>query len=220
MDGLSIRKPELILRQHLNDMTDLGLQAQAARYFSFLVKEYGYRRTQSIPYLVRFESPTAFVELVYDGNRSFELNLLVGEMSSKASGSPPFSIDEILRFRCAPEAKQFALVQVTSKEVMASFVEQLAEMLRAYGGDFIHGNEQSFAEIAEQRRREETAYALKRDLRKAREEAELAWRGKDYSAVINALRPLRAILTAAEMAKLEFAEKQVGPAGDNRERLN
>jgi hypothetical protein len=189
-------------------MPDLGLQTQAERHFGFLVTEKGYRRKQSTPYRVRFESPVTFVELVYDGNRSFELGLLVGEIGSEASGNPPFSIDEILRLRRAPEAKKFSLIQVTSSELLASFIEQLAQLLRAYGEDFIAGNEQSFAELAEQRRKEVETYALERDLRKARAEADNAWHRKDYLAVVKALKPLRAALTAAEVGKLEFAEKQ------------
>lgn len=196
-------------------MPDLGLQTQAEQHFGFLVSENGYRCTQSTPYRVRFESPTTFIDLVYDGNRSFELGLLVGKTGVNISGNPPFSIDEILRLRRAPEAKKFSLVQVTSREVLASFVQQLAQMLRAYGGDFIAGNEQSFAELAEQRRGEVRAYALERDLRKARAEADAAWHRKDYPAVVKALKPLRSALTAAEVGKLEFAEKQSRPESHN-----
>jgi hypothetical protein len=189
-------------------MPDFGLQTQTERHFGFLVSEKGYRCTQSTPNLVRFESPTTFIELVYDGDRSFELGLLVGKTCSEASGNPAFSIDDILRLRLAPEADKFSLVQVTSSEVLASFVEQLAQMLRAYGGDFIAGKEQSFAELADQRRREVKAYAIQRDLRKARAEADTAWHRKGYPAVVKALRLLRAALTAAEVGKLEYAEQQ------------
>jgi hypothetical protein len=192
-------------------MPDLGLQTQAEQHFRFLVSENGYRCTQSTPYWVRFESPTTFIELVYDGDRSFELGLLIGKTGLNVSGNPPFSIDEILRLRAAPEAKKFSLVQVTSREVLASFVEQLAQMLRAYGRDFIAGNEQSFADLSEQRRREVKASALERGLRKARAEADTAWHKKDYCEVVKALKPLRATLTAVEVGKLEFAEKHSDP---------
>ena len=189
-------------------MPDLGLQIQTKQHFGFLMSENGYRCTESTPYCVRFESPTVFIELVYDGNRSFELGLLVGETGSEAGGNPPFSIDEILRFRQAPEAEKFSRIQVTSSDVLASFIEQLARILRAYGGDFIAGNGESFAKITEQRHRETKAYAFERDLRKARADADTAWHKKDYDSVVKALKPLRAALTATEVGKLEFAEKQ------------
>lgn len=189
-------------------MPDLGLQAQAERHFGFLLLGKGYRCTESTPYRVRFDSPGAFIELVFDGNRSYELGLLVGKAGGESSGTHPYSIDEILRLKRAPEAERFSLVQVTSTEALASFVAQLAEMLRSHGTDFITGNEKSFSELAEQRRREVQNYAIERDLRAARAEAESAWRVKDYAAVVTALRPLRGALAAAEVGKLEFAEKQ------------
>jgi hypothetical protein len=186
-------------------MPDFGLQAQAKTHFGFLVSERGYQCTESIPYRVRFESPSTFVELVFDGNRSYELGLLVGKTGSE---NPPFSIGEILRLRSAAEAGSFSLVQVTTSDALATWVEKLAQVFRTYGGDFIEGNESSFGELAEQRRKEVQNYALERDLRAARAEAEGAWRKKDYAAVVKALKPLRAALTAAEVGKLEFAEKQ------------
>lgn len=108
MDGHSTRRlVHTIHRPHPNTMPDLGLQTQAEQHFGFLVSENGYQCTQSTPYRVRFESPTTFIELVYDGDRSFELGLLVGRTGLNVNGNPPFSIDEILRLRRAPEAKKF-----------------------------------------------------------------------------------------------------------------
>ena len=96
---------------------------------------------------------------------------------------------------------------------MASFVQNLASALRAYAEDFIAGNKQSFAEVAEQRRREVDAHALEGDLRVARSKSEDAWRSKDYRAVVKALKPLRAVLTPSEIEKLDFAERKMG-SGD------
>jgi hypothetical protein len=194
-------------------MPDLGLQAQAERHLGFLVAENGYRCIESTPYRVRFQSPSTFVELVFDGNRSYELGLLVGKASLAGTRNPPFSIDEILRLRGAEEAGRLSLIQVTSSETMASFVAQLAQVLRSYGSDLLAGNENSFADLAEQRQKEIKAYAIERDLRIARAEAEKAWRSKDYRTVVRVLSPLRAGLTATEVGKLEFAENQIRDTG-------
>lgn len=194
-------------------MPDIGLKTQAKQHFEFLVLERGYRCTQSTPYRVRFESPTTFIALVYDGNRSYELDLLVGKAGSESSGNPSFSIAEILRLRQAPEAKQLSQIQVTSAEVLASFVQQLARALRTYGEDFIVGNEKSFVELSKQREAECKAYALESDLRRARAKAEAAWKKADYATVVSALNSLRGALIATEIAKLEFAEKQVAREG-------
>src|SRR5689334_17390161 len=108
-------------------MPDLGLLAQAQQHLGFLVTEKHYRNTESTPSRIRYESPATFVELVFDGNRSYELGLLVSKTGSE---HPPFSIDEILRLRRAPEAGTFSLVQVTTREALATWVEKLAQVFR------------------------------------------------------------------------------------------
>lgn len=186
-------------------MTDLGLQKEVQRDFDFLTTA-GYKCVESTPYRVRFESPTVFVEVVFDGNRSYELGLLIGTIGSE---NPPFSIDEILRLRSAPEAHMLSLVQVTTREALATWVLKLADLLRTYGKDFIAGNKKCFDELALHRMKETQTYALDRDLRMARAEAETAWHKKDYQTVVKVLKPFRDALTASEAGKLEFAEKQI-----------
>ncbi|HOY56743.1 MAG TPA: hypothetical protein PK640_01235 [Verrucomicrobiota bacterium] len=151
---------------------------------------------------MRYESRTVFVELVFDGDRSFELGLLVGK------GDAWFSIDEILRFRGAPDAASFSLIQITTTLAMARWVQKLADALRTYGSDLIAGNSTSFADLADCRRKEARTYALRENLRAARANADAAWRRKDYATVVKALKPLRAALTAAEVGKLEYAESR------------
>lgn len=191
-------------------MPDLGLQFQAGRHFGFLVQEKGYKCTESTPYCVRFESPTTFVELAYDGNRSFEVSLIIGMMRAEDRSDFSFSLDEILRFFRAPEAKKYSLIQVTSTETLASSVEQLSKILQQYAADLIAGDKTCFAEIAEHRRKEAEEYAMERDLRNARAEAEAAWHRKDYSRVVKALKPLRNALTPSEVRKLKLSEEKSG----------
>jgi len=184
-------------------MPDLGLTTHAHRDFKFLELEMGYKRTESTPYRVRFESPSVFVELLFDGDRSFELGLLVGE---NCSPSCAYSIDEILWLRRAPDASTFSLIQVTTRAAMGAWLRKLAKALRSYGRDLIAGNKTSFSELANQRHAYVRTYALESRLACARAEAGLAWRKKDYASVVKALKPVRAALTAAEVGKLEFAE--------------
>lgn len=187
-------------------MTDLGLQSQAETHFGFLVSERGYRCVDSSPDRVRFESSSTFIELGFDGNRSFELGLLVGMVASR---DVPFTIDEILRFHNAPEAASLSLVQVTTREALARWVAKLSAALRAYGSELIDGDEVRFAALARQRQKEVQDYAIERDLQAARAEAELAWQKSDYASVIRVLKPLRSALTASELKKLEIAEQRM-----------
>lgn len=186
-------------------MPDIGLQAIAEQHFGFLVSERSYRLVESTPHLVRFESASVYVEIVYDGERSYELGLLVG---LRTDPDPPFSIHEVLRLRRAPEAKSFALIQITTAEGMVRWIDRLAVVFRTYGDDLISGTQRGFVELSTQRRDDTKRYALERELRSARAEAANAWRSKDYVRVVKIFGPLRDVLTAAERGILEFSEKR------------
>jgi hypothetical protein len=70
-------------------------------------------------------------------------------------------------------------------------------------------DKQLSSRLKRQREKFSQHYALETRLVQARRKSEEAWRKKDYRAVVNALQPLRADLSATEVAKLEFAEKQI-----------
>jgi hypothetical protein len=191
-------------------MPDLGLQAEAKNHFDFLITEKGYKCAESTPHRVRFESSSVFVEIVFDGNRSCELALLVGKAALDKKGQPPFSIDEIVRLRRAPETERFSLIQITSREALARFVEKLARLLRTYASDLLDGSVLRFAALLRQRNSEVKRYAVDQSLRIARAEAEAAWYRKDYEAVIKAIEPFRKALIPSEIKKLSFSKKHCG----------
>ena len=184
-------------------MTDLGLESHVKQCFGFLESEEGYVLVESTPTCVRFESAAVTIAVVFDGNRSLELGLLI---APRGLSEPDYSIDEILRLRGVPEAEKLSLIQVRTPEVLARFVRYLAETLKKYGRDFIEGNERSFAELAAWRRRGAEQYALDRELSAARAKLEKAWHAKDYASVVKVLQPLRPSLTPTELGKLKYAE--------------
>ena len=190
-------------------MTDLGLQTQAKIHFGFLVSECGYRCVASSSSQVRFESPSTFIEIRFDGGRSFELGLLVGKVTWE---DEPFTIGEILRLCGAPEAVRFSLVQVTNRDALARWVAKLSEVLRVYGDELIGGDEVRFAALARQRHEDVKGYALERALEAARTEVEVAWRNGDYATVVRALKPLGSFLTASEIKKMKIAERRIFPS--------
>lgn len=186
-------------------MIDFGLQKQAERHFRFLVTDKGYRCVMSSPSRVRFESSKVYVELVFDAIRSFELELIIGEMGSEKIA---FTLGDVLRRNHAHQTDDLLFVQVQTPDALAEWVAKLADALRRYGDDVLEGKKEAFAELAQHRTREAENYARERELSAARVEVETAWRSKDYATIVRVLSPLRAALTATEVGKLEFAEKE------------
>lgn len=190
-------------------MPDVNLQKHVLEAFEFLISDRGYRCTDQAGFRVRFESPVVFVEATYDRSRSYELRLLIGLLGVEPRQAAAFSIDEILRLRRAPNAKDFVLMKANSEEKVIGYIERLAQALRDYGTEFLLGDRDSFVELARQRRSDIEVYSLERELRRARTNAQSAWDAGDYAGVVRAFGHLRHALTPAEAEKLNLAEERL-----------
>jgi NADPH:quinone reductase-like Zn-dependent oxidoreductase len=186
----------------------LEFQMPAKVAFVFLEQELGFKLHLVAQGLLRYETKDVFVVVSYDAQRSLELSLSLGRKNATVERA--FNFGEVLRSMKAPEDVASAY-QVTSGEALNQFLNKLAENLQQYGVGLLQNDAAAFARLAQLRERECDQYAFDRDIRSARGEAETAWRKKDYSAVVKALKPFRADLTAAEVGKLDFAEKQFKP---------
>ena len=171
----------------------------------FLEQDLGFRLHSAAANLLRYETKNVFVVVSYDAQRSFELSLNLGQKTGAVERS--FNFGEVLRSVEAPKNVASAY-QVTSDEALNEFLNKLAKNLQQYGMSFLQNSPAAFVRISQLRERECEQYALDRDLRKARVEAETAWQKKDYPVVVKALKPFRAALTATEVEKLDFAQKQ------------
>ncbi len=183
----------------------LKFQTLTEEAFAFLETSLGFKRHLVAEGLLRYETEDVFVVVSYDARRSLELSLDLGQKN--AAVERPFNFGEVLRSVKAPEDVPSSY-QVTSEEMLKRFLNKLAETLRRYGASLLQNDATAFAQLSRLRERECEQYSLERELRKARADADNAWHRKDYPAVVKALKPLRAALTATEVGKLEFAEKQ------------
>lgn len=184
-------------------MPMLKFEMLAKEAFAFLEQNFGFKLRSADEGLLRYETEDVFVMVSYDARRSYELSLNIGQKNVAIERA--FNFGEALRSVKAPEDVPSSY-QVTTDEALQTFLNKLAKTLQQYGMSFLRNDTLAFMQLSQLRERECNQYALERDLRKARVEAETAWHKKDYLAVVKALKPLRAALTATEVGKLDFAE--------------
>lgn len=189
----------------VTDRSLLRFAEEVKAHFSFLETS-GFRCVRAEATFVRFESPTASVN-VYHGRRSFEIGL---EMESTPSPTDAYSFSEILRLVDREQGERYRNYATHTAQGVAEGVARLAELFQRCIAAGILNDRQLFARLKVQRVELARNYALETQLEQARRKSEAAWRAKDYAAVVAALKPLRAALTAAEVGKLEFAERQCG----------
>jgi hypothetical protein len=173
----------------------------------FLPRNLGLHCVRSEATFVRFESPRASIN-VYHGRRSFEIGLEI------ESPTDAYSFSEILRLVNQEQGEQYRNYATHTVQGVADGIGKLAKLFQGCIAAGILNDKQLFARLKIQREELARDYALETRLKQARRKAETAWHKKDYAAVVKALEPLRASLTATEVGKLGFAEKQVGNAAD------
>ncbi|MBI3867401.1 MAG: hypothetical protein HY299_02635 [Verrucomicrobia bacterium] len=189
--------------ERITDRSLYRFAEEVKTQFSFLETS-GFRCVRSEATFVRFESPTAGVN-VYHGRQSFEIGL---EIESASSPTDNYSLSEVLRLVDRKRGERYRNYATHTMQGVAEGVRKLAELFQHCIG--ILNDKELFLHLRLQRKELAKDYALETQLEQARRKAEAAWRTKDYAAVVEALKPSRAALTETEVAKLEFAEKQCG----------
>jgi hypothetical protein len=191
--------------ERVTDRSLLRFAEEVKDRFSFL-EALGFRCVRSEATLVRFESPRVSIN-TYHGRRSFEIGLDVEPM---APSTHAYSISEILRLVDPEQAEHYRNYATHTAQGVAEGVRQLAGLFHHCIAAGILDDNRLFSHLKLQEEELAAKYAHEVELRQARRKSEAAWRTKDYAAVVEALKPLRAALTATEVGKLEFAEKQCG----------
>lgn len=190
-----------------SDRQELRFAEVAEEKFGFL-QEHGFKRVQSEPSFVRFESRPAYVN-VYHGRQSFEVGLEIGSLAAGADETS-YSMSEIIRLVEPGEADGYRNYAAHSPEGVAEGVQRLAMLFRRYVNAGVLDDAVLFERLRKGREMWSREYATEVNLTHTRQKLEVAWHAKDYAKVVELLRPLRDALTPTELHKLEYAEKHVG----------
>ena len=186
-------------------MDDFTFKNCVLEEFDFLVNEYGFRCTQSRTYYLRFESNSVFLELHYDGQRSFEMDFSLGLLDDLYEGRErPFFLGELIKFSGTDENENYHLMQASSPEKVAILVPKLASLVKIYAEGFFSGDKVRFKALSDFREKECNQHDLEKTLKNVRAAVQLAWRNKDYARVIKLYEPFRKHINPSELKKLEY----------------
>lgn len=180
----------------------------AKQAFSYLIADYGMQVVIENDDVVRFESPSVFVQIRFDHARSYELGVELGLTDTKDRHEPPFNLAEVMREKHAPEADYVAHLQMSSSVIDLATANKLAFFLRLYARDLLEGDTEGFARIASHRNSEVLEYDHARRLRWALAESDNAWERRDFERVALVLEPFSSSLSPAQKLRLEIAKSR------------
>lgn len=187
---------------------DLGFKKIALNAFEFLESKYDFSCVESDSLHLRYESPKVFVQVSFDGNRSFELTCSVGRMDDfKGSNQVPFDLGEVLRSEGG--TVENTGVQVTTSNALEKFSNLLAEKLEKFGHRILTGDDAAFTHAAELRSQASIEYAKEKQLEQMRRSLDQAWANKNHRRVVELLSSMEEWLSPSEVKKLEYSRKQM-----------
>ena len=178
----------------------------AKRTFAFLTDDYEMCVVAATDSVVRFESPSVFVEIRFDYARSYELGVELGLNGAEDRHEPSFNLAEVVREKRAPEADYVAHLQMSSSVIDPASIDKLALFLRHYARDLLEGSKAAFARLASQRDSEVLEFDHARLLRLALAESDNAWSTSDFAEVALLLEPFSSSLTPSQAIRLRIAK--------------
>ena len=188
----------------------LDFKDHVLKSFDFLQSGYSFRCVDANDYSVRYESDAVFVVVRFDNGRSFELDVEIGQRGVLYDGQErPFNMGEVLRLKGVEKKEGYSFFQASDQSRLGNAINRLSELLKKYGDDLLRGGRFAFKSLINFRTRECEEYAVTRDLKFIRSEAEKAWKKKDYSKVVSLYGPVKSHISGSEKKKLEYAERHL-----------
>jgi hypothetical protein len=188
-----------------------GFRRFAVEAFGFLVDRYALSLARAGPTKVVFEGKLVRVEVAYDADRSFELDVIVTLLDELAEmrPEPGYRLREILSAMGAPEASRFEVIQVEAADTLERSLHEMAAALDQYAGELLLGSVAAFRRVGRTRDEACRVYRDERELANARARAAEAWRAGRYAEVVQALSTVASLLSPSDIKRLRIARRRM-----------
>jgi hypothetical protein len=111
---------------------------------------------------VRYENQQLSVMVVYDYQRSRELDLYIDRnQQGQHRDKPSFTLGEVLRLHDAKAPERIGVVTAESESDIASDVPRMSQLLQTYGAELLRNSSAEFLALEQLREREAKAYAAR-----------------------------------------------------------
>lgn len=198
------------------DRWRLGFAEAVKSSFAF-VKGYGLKPVREEVTLVRYQSAKVILN-VYHGRSSYEL----GTEFERMGFPEKFGLYEMLKWaKSVGEIEEIPTdgYQASSREGVQRLVVQMAQVVKRYAEPLLRGDTAVYATLRERQSRDAATYERGMRLRAAREQAETAWREKDYETLLSLYGDMQDDLTKSELMRVQYAQKQLLSVRNSQQRV-
>lgn len=176
----------------------------------YLVKgldEYGFILSEEYPGFVSLVSSKVRLNISFDYSRSKDLEIEIVALFNV--NMRPARIYELHEFFIANNYKTPKLRKEDKEDSMAAWMRRSLDILESNNGRVLKGDESTFNEISEFLHKKDIQYTREILLRQGIEQADVAFRDKNYKKVVELLTPFREMLTKSYTKKLKISEEML-----------
>jgi hypothetical protein len=172
-----------------------------------LLSTHGFVRVGKEHDLSIFESATCTLTVGHDSQRSSEV--FIGLNRRDGMRGPDFNFSEVLRAALVPPGLQPTGYAVRDEKSVRHLLQTMAALLATYCVPLLRGDCSAWSKLESQRDADATHYATENRVRVTLNGATEAWHAKDFAKIVEILGPVRPMLGASDLAKLEYAERKL-----------
>jgi hypothetical protein len=162
----------------------------------------GFALAGSTPRSARYESGDVIVSITCE-YISFEIDLRIYRVDDKAGG---VSLPDVLRALPGRRDRNLPLFQFGNRDSLRRNLGVMAGLLREHGGAVLRGERAAFDAIRRVGSRLDADHTKELVQSPVREEAERAWKARDFAAVRRLYGSIEADLTPVERQKWKYAQ--------------
>jgi hypothetical protein len=193
----------------------LGFVRVVREAFAFL-EGAGFAVVSEEPTFVRYESPTAFVN-VFHGRGSYELGIEFGrwvEVDDERV-EQKFPLADVIALTNDLGEVGFQSFTATTRQAVAAFVPRLAAWAREFGHEALGGDRTVFELLSATSAARSVAMQEGWRASRLRQAAEDAWHRKDWGRVVDAYAEIESDLPTVELqpseiGRLRYARRRLG----------
>jgi len=186
----------------MNEFTEIADEA-----LGDLLNAHGFVLVDKEHDLAVFESATCTLTVGHDSQRSSEV--FIGLNRRDGTRGPDFNFSEVVRAASVPSCLQPTGYAVRDEKSVRHLLQTMAALLATYCVPLLRGDSNAWSKLELQRDADANQYATENRVRLALNGATGAWHAKDFAKIVEILGPVRAMLGASDLAKLEYAERRL-----------
>lgn len=184
---------------------DLGFVDAVRDSFSLLLREFGFSEAACDDYVVHFQSPNGWLDILHD-RASFEIDVALMQKSNSARVKAPFGMADLIRPSDALRAENYRAYSASNSESVCKGVKKLATEMRNFALPALNFDLIFLTQAEQARARAISSFVEDINRTQLNNEVKQAMKRRDWQRIVELYEPVKDQLNATEQKRLAIAK--------------